>query len=448
MSLDTLPLEIGWRIWSNIEDPLDITNLVLVSQTIHTQGYVALQRHRHFQREYATVQDRCFSCHKQSIKSSRLFGLAKLFMRTPHIGLYVRVLELSSWHRSWNRTTLGIRRREHGCSMHTRYAENDMKLIEAALTSLLKPKKLRKWLRWLEKGDEAPIILIIFALCPRIQVLDIFNEDLHNDDLLELLSDIFVDVLSGTAVLPRLRDVRIGPFYCRETTAAQVLTFFTKHWPWLKTLSARDPLGYHEDDYEILERECIVPEESHLESLSLVAVEDMTLHDLRALIEPLQALRVFVYHPVDTPSFKLSELCKALLARAQESLETLSVNGFFIYSHAEWPDLGGYRSLKPFRTSLDLFFRDDQPTVMAKLPLSIQSVTVSGRQFPYGKTFTNFMSSIIPAKARLPKLTSVELSLPNDCWKKYIPRTHNAKASCAKAGFKLEILDKLDDVYY
>ena len=157
-----LPNELLEKVVSNTYRE-DLVNFAITSKRIHALARSALERHRELQAEYSGV----FDSHSDSGVLARL---VVNIIQDPRIGCYVTDLAIRGWNKAWMAEYQGS-----GYPEHDEYPEITMSCLREAIRNkpYLTDEARVSWLMGLEKGDEEPLIALLFSLLPNLSKLTI-----------------------------------------------------------------------------------------------------------------------------------------------------------------------------------------------------------------------------------------------------------------------------------
>lgn len=243
-----------------------------------------LERHRALKRKYAVSL--FHNPYNGSFRRSRSDQLDK-YLQEPHTAFYVRTRSVHRWLTQWTQDRdLDITPPEF---LHLPSSDERMSRLRETVARLVPEDEISTWLKYLEAGNEDPIVSLTLLLFPTASRLELqCKGDVH--DCLYATIHRIARTMDPGILLSRLHHIHITNWGPPQKLAPFKLVELSAALPSTRSIHGRCLASSPDVDPETE----MAPQTSDLEHLALNACSVNTKR-LFELLKALRALRSFTY---------------------------------------------------------------------------------------------------------------------------------------------------------
>ncbi len=406
-----LPNEIILMIISLVL-PDDIESFTSTCSKIYRLAAQDLERHRALKRQYAVHQHRYPDDNPPRCNVSQL--LDEIFQE-PRTAFYVRELWIHTWFSRW--ATKPDPKTPALGGEHMPYNEGATSRIREVVFRHLPHEEASKWMRYIESGNEDPIVALLLLLLPNLSTLKIDYEVNDQECLYGTLCRI-AKMKGPHAPLSRLCHVHIMHRFHSEKIELKIIGLFAA-LPSVRSIHAQDAYALNPEVDPDTELPLFT--DSRLQDLTFTSclIDSERLYEL---LKPFKALRSFTYdaeirtHMLTEPcpEFEPSRILSGLSDFARSTLESLT-----ILSHNKKRNfMGDIRSFESLRNLhietqllLDEFDRHDDDTLLVRaLPPKLKTLKLECSKLEDERRIARWILTLADLKPKcVPALQQVEV---------------------------------------
>ena len=413
-----LPNEIVSEVWGNILEPKDVESFALVSKHIYATGRPFVEEHNKLKREFSF-----FELESQYCASKPTFLLKKILYH-PRVGLYTAHLSLTRFLDSWGNQSIVLVAGdpEWARNSHVPYPETIMALFIRTIrrSSFVPSEDLPQWINAVKRGDEDPILALLFMHLPNLNTVTLTD-----------------GVLCGKLLektLQRIANAKKARFLTHLVTVNIVLSSYGDmlDFKWLRIFAALPSVqSMHfrrvierRTDHEINKTQHFMPDTYNIMEMTFT---DSSLHPrvLTQLLESVNGLKRFTYVENDGTrrifhqfrrfsrfsQFWPSSIRAGLLINAKHSLEYLKILAPEKQEDELLGSLCGFTALKEVETDVHLLCCELQVIRGwgSRLPASIEKLCLHTRDKMDDGKMAKLVEQIALAKPKLPNLKVLKI---------------------------------------
>ncbi len=229
--LTDLPNEIALMIIPLVL-PDDIESFTSTCRNIYNLAAQNLESHRALKRQYTVYRNR----HRDYTPRCNVLQLLDDIFQEPRTAFYVRKLWIYTWVSRWATNQGPETPSLEGA--HIPYNEGTMSRIREVVFRHVPHEEISKWMRYIESGNEDPVVALLLLLLPNLSTLKIVYE--VNDQECSHGTLCRIAKMKGPhAPLSRLRHVHIWHRFDSETIELKIIGLFAA-LPSVRSIHAQD----------------------------------------------------------------------------------------------------------------------------------------------------------------------------------------------------------------